>query len=153
MPLSYNYSHLNTVQKGSFGESYARMAFTLAGFEVYPSEYDDRGIDFIVRHAQTGFMEIQSKATGLTANPFIYEDKFQPSSTFYMCALVLIDGQEPDLYLVRGDQWAEGMGCLNIGAGGESGRRYYELRLAEKYRDELDGLRFSSVIDRLINNE
>jgi len=48
--LKTSYKRLNNIQKGSFAEAYAKMAFTLEGFEVYTSEYDDRGVDFVVRN-------------------------------------------------------------------------------------------------------
>ena len=36
---------LNRMQKGTFGEYFAKMEFAMFGFEVYTSEVDDRGID------------------------------------------------------------------------------------------------------------
>lgn len=59
--LPKHYSHLNVIQKGVFGEAFAKMAFTLVAFEVYSSEYDDRGIDFVVRSPKGSFYSLQVK--------------------------------------------------------------------------------------------
>ena len=100
--LRTTYNHLNTVQKGSLGEAFSKMAFTLEGFEVYDSEYDDRGIDFVVRNSSGRFLSVQVKATDKTANPFIKEDKFSDADDFVFCAVRLIDGESPALFLARG---------------------------------------------------
>jgi len=61
--LQTSYTHLNNIQKGCFAEAYAKMAFTLEAFEVYDTEYDDRGIDFITRWPSGPFLSVQVKAT------------------------------------------------------------------------------------------
>jgi hypothetical protein len=38
------------------------MDFTLYGFEVYSSEVDDRGIDFVVRSASGRYYDVQVKS-------------------------------------------------------------------------------------------
>ena len=81
--MRYNWKELNRQQKGTYCEYLAKMEFTLAGFQVYTSEVDDRGIDFVVRHEEAPFYEVQVKATGETANPFVYKDKFKKMKTLY----------------------------------------------------------------------
>ena len=43
-----NWSKLNHLQLGKYAEYYAKMEFASYGYEVYTSEVDDHGVDFVV---------------------------------------------------------------------------------------------------------
>lgn len=150
--LKKNYKHLNTVQKGSFAEAYAKMAFTLEGFEVYTTEYDDRGIDFVIRNSTGRFYSVQVKATGHSANPFISESKFIDSEDFLVCAVRLVEGSEPSIYLARGCDWSEASDCLHYNASGGSAGPYYEVRFSDKHKQSLERHSFPVYIERLKND-
>ena len=45
----YIWSSLNALQIGKYAEYYAKMEFTLYGFDVFTSEVDDKGIDFVAK--------------------------------------------------------------------------------------------------------
>ncbi len=70
------------------------MAFTLEGFEVYTTEYDDRGIDFVIRNNEGTCFSVQVKATSASASPFMFADKFEVPSEFLLCAVRLVEGVE-----------------------------------------------------------
>ena len=150
--LKKNYKHLNTVQKGSFAEAYAKMAFTLEGFEVYTTEYDDRGIDFVIRNSAGRFYSVQVKATVPTVNPFIYESKFIDSEDFLVCAVRLREGSEPEIYLACGCDWGEGSDCLHHNESGGNTGPYYEIRFSDKYQQALERHSFQVYIERLKND-
>lgn len=147
--LKKNYKHLNTVQKGSFAEAYAKMAFTLEGFEVYTTEYDDRGIDFVIRNSTGRFYSVQVKATGHSANPFISESKFIDSEDFLVCAVRLGEGSEPSIYLARGCDWSEASDCLHYNASGGSAGPYYEMRFSNKNKQALERHSFPVYVEKL----
>lgn len=44
---------LNSKQLGQYAEYYAKMEFTSYGYDVYTSEIDDHGVDFLARNIQT----------------------------------------------------------------------------------------------------
>jgi hypothetical protein len=44
----YRWSLLTNLQIGKYAEYFVKMEFTLHRFDVYTSEVDDKGIDFIV---------------------------------------------------------------------------------------------------------
>lgn len=46
---SLNWNALNNLQLGKYAEYYAKMELSSYGFDVYSSEVDDHGIDFIVK--------------------------------------------------------------------------------------------------------
>lgn len=47
MPQAYEWSKLSHLQVGRYAEYFVKMQFVLLGYEVYSSEVDDRGIDFV----------------------------------------------------------------------------------------------------------
>jgi len=150
--LRTSYAHLNNIQKGSFAEAYAKMAFTLEGFEVYSTDYDDRGIDFVTRWPGGGFLSVQVKATDTTSsetNPNITESKFQKTSDFLLCAVRLAEGFQPKIYLARGSDWDDDGDCLAYNSKGGLSGSYYEMRFAKKYAEALDLLAFGNYIHRL----
>lgn len=143
------YKHLNKVQKGSFGESYARMMFTLEGFEVYNSEYDDRGIDFVVRNTSGKFFIVQVKTTDNTVNPFIYEDNFMAGNDFIFCAVRIIENEEPSMFLALGSDWEKEYDCLNYNPEGGASGPYYEIRFAKKYKNDLETFDFMNYVNKI----
>ncbi|NRA39111.1 MAG: hypothetical protein HRU15_13285 [Planctomycetes bacterium] len=148
--LKTSYSHLNTIQKGYFGEAYAKMAFTLEGFEVYSTEYDDRGIDFVVRNTSGKFFSIQAKSFGDNVNPFIYADKFQCSDDFIFCAVHLSEGQQASVYVACGNEWEdEDLTCLHHNPGGGKSGPYYEMRFAHSYVEQLKQFAFHKYTERI----
>ena len=145
--LKNTYKHLNKIQKGSFGEAYSKMAFTLEGFEVYNSEYDDRGIDFIVRNKSGRYFSVQVKSTDDSSNPFINKDKFQVTDDFLFCAVRLIEGKPPALYIARGSDWHSNIECLNYNPKGGASGPYYEMRFSGKYTDQLAQFEFRKYVE------
>jgi hypothetical protein len=147
--LPRRYSNLNDTQKGAFGEAYAKMAFALYGFDVYASDCDDRGIDFVAHRPEGHFYLVQVKTTGLSANPFIPKCKFQLNDKFLFVAIRLEEDHEPAIYLARGSEWATAQPCLGFNAGGGRAGPYYEFRFARKYAACLKRFTFASYAPTL----
>ena len=61
--MRYNWDHLSNLQLGKYAEYFVKMKFTLAGFDVYTSEVDDKGIDFIIRKNDDIYYDVQVKPT------------------------------------------------------------------------------------------
>lgn len=148
--LPQRYSHLTKVQKGTFGEALAKMAFTLEGFEVYTPEWDDHGVDFVIRRPGGTLYNVQVKTTDPATNPFIYESRFQLSDDFLLVAVRVVDGQAPDLYVARGSEWKTPGRCLNHNSKGGTAGPYFELRLSPRYTNELARFRFDVYVKALL---
>ena len=82
---SLKWSELSGLQRGRYAEYYAKMEFTSYGYEVYASEIDDRGIDFIVRNPKNGiFFEVQVKSLhGESGYVFIKKSKLKELTERY----------------------------------------------------------------------
>ena len=56
------WSELSAMQLGRYAEYYAKMEFTSYGFDVYTSEVDDHGVDFIAKSKDGIYFEVQVKS-------------------------------------------------------------------------------------------
>ena len=45
----YQWQALNNQQVGAYAEYFVKMEFTMHGFQVFTTEVDDRGVDFVIR--------------------------------------------------------------------------------------------------------
>ena len=45
----YSWAHLNRLQLGKYAEYLTKMEFVLLGCDIFTSEVDDHGIDFVMR--------------------------------------------------------------------------------------------------------
>jgi hypothetical protein len=101
----YSWSRLNRQQLGRFAEYFVKMEFALYGFEVYTSEVDDRGIDFVARHGDGGFYEVQVKSARDSSYVFMHKNKFPLRPDRLLALVLLVDEQPPDLYLIPANVW------------------------------------------------
>ena len=101
----YDWSRLNHLQVGRFAEYWVKMEFTLWGYEVYTSEVDDRGIDFVVRGGTRGFMEVQVKSARGLNYIFLPKDRFQLRPDLLAAIVILHEGKAPAHYLVPATAW------------------------------------------------
>ena len=47
-----NWSELSYLQLGRYAEYYAKMEFSSYGYDVYTSEVDDHGVDFVAKNTE-----------------------------------------------------------------------------------------------------
>lgn len=101
-----NWSILNSLQLGRYAEYYAKMEFASYGFEVYTSEVDDHGIDFIAKTKSGRFLEIQVKSVRQTNYVFMQKTKWNIENPDTFLSLLLFeDGKLPETYLIPATAW------------------------------------------------
>lgn len=101
-----DWSKLNSLQLGRYAVYYAKMEFASYGFEVYTSEADDHGVDFIVKTKSGRFLEIQVKSVRQSNYVFMQKSKWNIESPDTFLALLLFeDGKLPDTYLIPATIW------------------------------------------------
>ncbi len=101
----YLWSRLNNQQVGAYTEYFVKMELTMYGFQVYSTEVDDRGVDFVARHNSGPFMEIQVKSIRDFNYVFMHKTKFVLSDSLYVALGLLFDGKPPELYLIPSRVW------------------------------------------------
>lgn len=101
-----DWTRLNSLQLGKYAEYFAKMEFASYGFEVYTSEVDDRGIDFIVRDLHGRFLEIQVKSLRGLGYVFMQKSKFNiDNKNLYLTLLLFEQDRLPEILLIPSEAW------------------------------------------------
>ena len=102
------WSELSPLQLGRYAEYYAKMEFASYGYEVYTSEVDDHGVDFVVKAPGTDkFYEVQVKSVRDYGYVFISKSKMPVlTSHRLVCHIHFIDNQLPDIFVIPATAWA-----------------------------------------------
>jgi hypothetical protein len=101
----YIWSKLNSHQLGRYAEYFVKMEFTVYGFDVYSTEVDDRGIDFVIRKEPGTYFDIQVKSVRDLNYIFMRKDKFQLRSNLFVAIVLFTEGELPKVYLIPSDEW------------------------------------------------
>src|SRR5690554_1777229 len=107
----YDWTRLNHLQLGRYAEYFAKMEFTLFGFEVYTSEVDDRGIDFVIKR-NGKYYDIQVKSARGNNYIFFQKDKFDLRPNLFATVLLFRPGNQPNIYLIPSIDWTNPNGIL-----------------------------------------
>lgn len=101
-----NWSMLSNLQFGRYGEYYAKMEFASYGFEIYTSEVDDHGIDFIAKRKNGNFLEIQVKSIRENSYVYMCKNKWDINCrNLYLALLIFKDENLPVVYVVPATAW------------------------------------------------
>ena len=107
------WSKLSNMQIGRYAEYYAKMEFASYGFDVYTSEVDDHGVDFVAKNSRGTFYEVQVKSTrkGKSSYIFVPESKAGGLSELrLLCYLRFVDDALPHVYVIPMSTWREPKG-------------------------------------------
>ena len=131
------WSELKSMQLGRYAEYYAKMEFASYGYEVYTSEVDDHGVDFVVKVPGTAkFYEVQVKSVRDYGYVFISKSKMPVlTSHRLVCHLHFIDGQLPDVFVIPATAWAEPNAVLverNYDKPGQTSEPEWGISLSKK---------------------
>ena len=101
------WSKLSHLQLGRYAEYYAKMEFASYGFEVYTSEVDDHGVDFIAKLPnENRFYEVQVKSVRDYGYVYMAKSKMpELSEDRLVCYLHFIDGDLPDVFVIPATAW------------------------------------------------
>ena len=102
----FDWLKLSKMQIGKYAEYYAKMEFTLYGFEVFTTEVDDRGIDFIIKDKHKNFLEIQVKSIRNSNYVLLPKEKFDiTNKNLYLVLLIFNQNKIPDMFLIPANTW------------------------------------------------
>jgi hypothetical protein len=149
---SYEWSSLNNLQVGAFAEFFVKMELTMYGFQVYTSEVDDRGIDFVARHGSGPFLQVQVKSLRGQGYVFMEKTKFSLHEHVYLALSILREGESPELYLVPSNVWHTPDAVFVDRSYGEGLKSAPEwgINLSKKNMPFLQQYLFASTVDRLL---
>lgn len=106
-----NYDSMHHIQVGQIGEYWTKLTLSLFQLDVYTTEVDNKGIDFIARVSSQKHIDIQVKTirTAKTSYVFIPKEKEWATEnlrpTLYLALVLLENYQMPKLYLIPSTAW------------------------------------------------
>ena len=142
-----NWSELSHLQLGRYAEYYAKMEFASYGYDVYTSEVDDHGVDFVARNPDDDqYYEIQVKAVRNLDYVYIRKDKMILSPTRLVYLLLFSNGTLPDCYVIPSQTWNDRNALFvdrNYGKPGQKSAPEWGINLSKRnlpllapYREE-----------------
>lgn len=153
---SINYKLLNPLQVGRIGEYLVKLNLTLYGLDVYTTEVDDKGIDFIIRINDNKYIDVQVK-TIRSFSSYVYIDKTSkawqtPFKSNLFLALVILNKSYPSIYLIPATAWNEPNNMFKSRdyPGSIKSKPDWGLNLSLKNLDILSKYEISKVIPDII---
>lgn len=149
----YVWSPLNKQQVGAYAEYFVKMELTMYGFQVYETEVDDRGIDFIARYEIGPFIEVQVKSLRSLGYVFMPKQNFAPRDHLYLALAMFSEGELPILYLIPSLAWQQPNHVfVSRDYKGLKSKPEWGLNLSKRNLAVLEPYRFEETISRLLRN-
>ena len=149
------WSRLTTLQAGKYAEYFVKMEFTKYGFDVYTSEVDDKGIDFVIcTNNPRRYYDVQVKSVRGLNYIFFRKEYFKPRDNLYAAVVILLDGKSPELYLVPSNVWhkPDSLFVSRDYGPGKKSKPEWGLNLSQRNYPELAEYSFKKVAESLTDN-
>jgi hypothetical protein len=101
----YDWERLSPLQVGKYAEYFAKMEFTLWGFDVFSAEVDEHGVDFVVRRHPGPHFDVQVKSARGYNYIFLEKDKFRPNDRLLAATVLFQKLLPPSLYVIPSVEW------------------------------------------------
>ena len=101
----YDWSQISSLHLGQYAEYFVKMELTLYGLDIYSSEVDDRGIDFVARTGSSRYYDFQVKSVRGTNYIFFQKEKFKLRDNLIAAIVIFNENKTPDLYLIPSIFW------------------------------------------------
>jgi hypothetical protein len=146
----YDWKHLNHLQVGRYAEYFAKMEFTLFGFDVYTVEVDHQGIDFVIRKGENHYYDVQVKSLRKPGYVFFPKTTFPLRPNMLAVVSLFFNPALPDLYLIPATAWLNPNGLL-VGHDfeGLKGKPEWGLNLSMKNKPLLAEFEFEKQVKLL----
>ncbi|QSO48370.1 DUF4365 domain-containing protein [Alicyclobacillus mengziensis] len=145
-----NWNDLSPLQLGRYAEYFAKMEFASYGLEVYTTEVDDHGVDFIVKDKNGRFCEIQVKFLRSKGNVFTPKSKFDISNkNLYLTLLIFEHGKLPDIFLIPSQAWEvsnEVFVDRNYDKPGQTSKPEYGINICQRKYEILEIFKFEESV-------
>lgn len=150
--MKHFWSELTHLQLGRYAEHLSKMHFVLRGLDVFSSEVDDRGIDFIIRQEPDRYWDVQVKSSRNLNYVFLRKDKARIRPNLLLALVLFEDDKQPDLYLIPVSRWSTPDGLfVDRNYEGLSSKPEYGLNLSNKSLPSLQPFRFDTVAATLFS--
>ena len=150
--LIWSRSELTPQKLGTFCEYYAKMTLASYGMDIYTSEVDDHGLDFVVER-KSGFLKFQVKAIRSITSGYVYmkEQHFDiKDENLFLFLMLLSDGEHPETYIIPATAWKQPTRMLVYRRyEGKKSKPEYGINISKRNRAELEQYRLETMLARL----
>lgn len=125
------------------------MEFASYGLDVYTSEVDDHGIDFIVKDKKGIFNEIQVKSLRNKGYTFMHQEKFDLSNkSLYLVLIIFEEDKLPNIYLVPTSAWnnENNMFIIRNFDKGQKSKPEYGVNIVNSNKEILEKYKFEYMV-------
>lgn len=146
--LLWSRKELTTQKLGAFCEHYAKMTLISYGVNVYTSEIDDHGIDFVAE-GRNGFLKFQVKSTRASSQYiFMTKDYFNiEDDAMFLFLILLADGEHPDMYIIPTSAWRQKSTVfVSHDYEGKKSKPDYGVNISKKNMPELQKYRIENML-------
>jgi hypothetical protein len=148
----YQWGPLNNQQVGAYTEYFVKRELTMYGFQVFETEVDDRGIDFIARLNRGPFLEIQVKSLRSLGYVFMQKSKFPIHENLYVALGLLFEGKAPNLFLIPSIAWKYPNSVfVERTYEGLKSKPEWGINISKKNMPVLEKFRFETIVEGLLN--
>ncbi len=138
------------MQLGRYAEYFVKMEFTLLGFDVYQTEVDYHGIDFVVRKDEDRYYDVQVKSVRGHNYIFFPKHKFFPRLNLLAACVLFFNGELPQFYLIPSLAWLEPNALLvEHNYEGKKSKPEWGLNISRKNMPLLADFTFDKVVETL----
>jgi hypothetical protein len=146
----YDWKRLSRMQLGRYAEYFTMMEFTQFGFQVYSTEVDDRGVDFVVRGESGKFYEIQVKSLRDRGYTYLRKDTSSLSHERLVALLLFNQGRPPSLFLIPTVDWNKQSSLLvSRDYAGKRSKPEWGIQVSKKTVPMLEAYAFTKTIRTL----
>lgn len=151
---SMNWATLQSLQLGRYALSLAKTEFASYGLDVFTSDVDNRGNDFIIKDNTGKFREIQVRSLRGSGYVFSEKSRFNISNPYlYMAVLIFIQGRMPDFFLFPTQAWKVPNKVFvdrNYDQPGQTSKPDYGINISKRNYDILKPFSFSETIKEFL---
>lgn len=144
------WSQLNHLQLGKLGEYLVKLEFVSYGLDIYTSEVDDKGIDFIIRKNSKKYYDIQVKSIRNLNYIFFPKKSFVLRDNLLAAIVVFIEKNDPYIFLIPSKEWTDPNSLLvSHDYVGKQSKPEWGINISQKNWDLLMEYQFHKVISIL----
>ncbi len=146
--MNLRWSSLSRLQRGNFAETFAKISFMMEQYEVFSTDVDEKGVDFVAKSLDGKYYEVQVKSVIDRNYTFVVEDKF--FEELLICLILFEDNTFPKIYLFKKKDWNdENYSLLRLNKFDNATQKEYGFHLSKKYDAILEQFKFSEYFNEL----
>ena len=152
--MDKSWGKMNHIKLGKVAELYAKTEFLKRGFQVYSTEADDSGIDFVAIDSCDKVYKIQVKACRNNSYQYIKEKFFYKTGNFYIFYIRFVDDEDPDMYMISTNAWEKNLSAFVYHPydNGQESDSEYGIQYSKKNCTEFEEYKIDKAFVNLLSN-